>query len=305
MKRQPIQIAVVVTVCLLAAVALSNRGRTTIRRLAAKLTGSPTATLATGPGEPTAVAQAGPDVEQRARIRHGWTSSITNSVVQGTIITYNRNGGVIDQANLTVYRAYPNRVRVELSRGGVVETMGFDGISAWRAGTANLPAARAREIRAFLRAWPDRLFSSRDGGAVYREAGPRLESSKPARPWQGATHLARPVAYEQVEMQDVLVPAAAGLPGDRRSVTYYVNRETATIEASRWLEPDNPLRAITDPDAPKLDVRVDFGDWRRVGPVLWPYDIVHWLGGRVDFRITVSQVQINQPLADVIFQSPN
>jgi hypothetical protein len=304
MKRQPIQIAAVVMVCLLAAAALSNPGRRTIRRMVAKVTGSPSGTMTASPDD-QALAQAGLDVEQRVRARYGWTNSIVNSVVQGSIIYYDRNGAVIDQANLTVYRAYPNRLRVVLDRKGAVETVGFNGVNAWRAGTASLNAPRAREIRALLRAWPDRLFTSRDGGASYREVGPRLESSRPSRPWQAASRLARPVAYEQVEMQDVLVPAAAGLSGDRRSVTYYVNRDTATIEAARWLEPDNPLRAISDPDAPKLDVRVDFGDWRRVGPVLWPYDIVHWLGGRVDYRITVSQVQMNQPLAATIFLNPN
>jgi len=302
MKRRRLQMAAAGLVCLLAVVALSNPGRVALRRLAAKVTGSPASKTAVEASEATA--DDGPDVEQRARARHGWGTPIINSVVQGTITYYDRNGGVSDQAGLTVYRALPNSLRVELNRNGTVETVGFNGISAWQAGTTTLSAPRARDIRAWLRAWPDRLFTSRGGGAPYREPGTRLESSRPARPWQGATHLRQPIAYDQVEMQDVLVPPVGGGAGDQRTVLYYVNQQTATVEAARWLEPDDPTRAVNDATAPKQDVRVDFGDFRQVGAVLWPYEIVHWQGGKVDYRITVTQVQLNQSLVGTIFQAP-
>ena len=306
MKQRSKQLVLVLTVGLLTIAALSGEGRTAVRRVIAKLTGHPTTASSAAAGEAVGAAQANPDIEQRARARHGWSDTILNSVVQGAITYYDRAGTVTDQADLTVYRAYPGRLRVEWNRGGVVEAAGFNGVNAWRAGSTGVSPARARDIRAWLRAWPDRLFITRRAGAQYVEAGERSESSKPGRPWQGPTRIEPPVEYEEVELQDVVGPAAPpGQGGDRRSVFYYVNSDTATIEAARWLEPDNPLQALTDPDAPKLDVRVDFGDWRQVGTVLWPYEIVHWRGGKVDYRITVSQVQMNQPLADLIFQNPN
>src|SRR6185295_11281776 len=99
---------------------------------------------------------------------------------------------------------------------------------------------------------------------------------------------------EQVEMEDTIgLPPIAGRPGDRRRITYYVNRQDFTVEAARWLEPDDPRRDMDDDQATLTDVRVDFGEWRIVDGVLWPTEIVHWQGGRVDYRITISQVETN------------
>ena len=114
-----------------------------------------------------------------------------------------------------------------------------------------------------------------------------------------------PLELEQVEMEDVIgLPPALGRAGDRRLVTYYINSQDFTIESARWLEPDDPQRNIDDPQSATMDVRIDFDDWQRMGGVLWPFDIVHWMGGKVDYRIVVTQVQVNQPLADTIFQNP-
>lgn len=298
MKQKSAQIAALATICLLAAAALSSPGRTTIRHLMARITESP----AGGSNDAAVQASANADLLGRARARHGWNHALVNSVARGRITYYDRNGAAIDEARVTVYRGYPNRLRVEMNRGGAVETVGFNGSNAWQAGASELSPERARDIRAWLRAWPDRMFVSRDSGAISHEIGARSESFKPGRPWQAPIPLRAPVSYRQVVLEDTLVPAAAGQVGDRRMITYSIHGQTATIEAARWLEPDNPLRAITDAKTSKLDVRVEFGDWQRTGAVLWPQEIVHWLGGKVDYRIRLDQVELNQPLADAIFQ---
>jgi len=298
-ERKVLLLAVSVVVALTGAAALSARGRSAIARVISIGTGANIS------AEPTvATSQSTLDLELRARQRHGWSGGIENSVVHGAVRFFNRIGGATGEAQVVVYRRYPEGLRVVLTRGSAVETIGFDQTNAWSStGTPN--ERQARDIRQWLRISPERLFITRGGGAVYREAGSRREDFKPGRPWQGPAQINPPVVLEQVQMEDTLGPPPnSSRSGDRRFVTYYVNQSNFTIESARWLEPDDPRRSSDDRQAPSMDVRVDFGDWRTVGGVLWPFEIVHWQGGRVDYRIVVSQVQINQPLADTMFQRP-
>jgi hypothetical protein len=39
--------------------------------------------------------------------------------------------------------------------------------------------------------------------------------------------------------------------------------------------------------------------------VLLPFEVTRWFGGRVEFRIQVNEVLLNQPLANTIFELPN
>jgi hypothetical protein len=298
MRKKSFQIAAIALIALLLGAGLTKAGRSTFSRALSLVTSK------TQPGEtsPEPAVQGGQDIEQRARARHGWTPAIVNSVIRGAITFYNRDGATRDQANIAISRAYPDRLRIELNRNGVVETAGFDGANAWQAGTANLPEARARDIRSWLRAWPERLFTTRGAGGGYREAGSRMETSRPGRPWAPGSNVNPPLKLEQVEMEDVLgLPPTPNRVGDRRLVVFYVNRESLTVESARWLEPDNPGQRIEDGRGPLTDVRVDFGDWQAVSGTLWPFEIVHWSGGRVDYRISVTQVQTNQVLAGSIF----
>lgn len=305
MSKRTLQVAAAAIMAGLVAIGFSSPGRAAVSRVISMITGSRLESAFPEGAALTLVAQPDEDLERRARRHHGWTGAILYSVLQGAITFYDQEGAITGEGSLTVYRGYPNRLRVEIGSGGVVETLGFDGVNAWRSGSSNLDESRARDIRTWLRGWPERLFTTRAAGASYRESGPRTEMSKPGRPWQGPMSIVPPAEYEQVVMDDVIGPAPApGRIGDRRRVVYYLNRDTDMVETARWLEPDDPRRAITDPDAQQKDVRVDFGDWQRVEGVLWPFEVVHWSGGRVDYRIALSQVQMNQPLGDAIFQRP-
>jgi hypothetical protein len=299
MRKKNVQVAAIVSVFLLAAAALSTPGRTTITRLLSSLSSR------TPRPEPIASAASdGPDLEARARLRHGWSAAVDNSVVQGAVTFYNRDGSTTGRTEAAIYRRYPDRLRVVLTRGASAEVLGFDQTNAWSSSGA--PNERqSRDIRQWLRICPERLFTTRSGGANYREAGGRREDFRPGRPWQGPGRINPPLELEQVQMEDILGPPPDSTrPGDRRFVIYYINRQNYTIESARWLEPDDPRRRAEDRQAATMDVRVDFGDWRTVGGVLWPFDIVHWQGGRVDYRVVVNQVLMNQPLDDTIFQRP-
>src|SRR5829696_8460390 len=104
---------------LLAVVGLSSPGRRALARMASIIT-------------PALVTQNNQDVEQRARARHGWGPGITNSVVRGSIIYYDSNAMPVRVAGVAIYRKHPDRLRVELDRGGVTEVRGFDGSEAWK-----------------------------------------------------------------------------------------------------------------------------------------------------------------------------
>jgi len=296
-NRRKKLIATAIAVMCLAVVALSGPGRAALSKVWSSLTsGDPVATTV----------QAGGDIEQRARLRHGWNAGVVNSVVRGTMTRYDREGNKTSEAGITLYRRYPDRVRIELEQGGQTIVMGFDDTQAWRSGRASLSEEEARDIRAFLRVWPERLFVGRARGASYREVGRRFEQFKPESPWQDAVKLSPPVEMEQAEMEDRIgaVPAP-GQVGDRRRVMYYVEKTNHTIQSVRWLEPDDPRREVSGGRGPMTDVRIEFGDWRMVEGVLWPFEVVRWSGGRVEYRIVLSEVKMNQTLGDTIFQNTN
>jgi hypothetical protein len=290
---------------LMAAGALSKPGRIMLSRVSTALrTGEVRALWSGGPAAVT-LASTG-DVEQRARAKHGWGPAVLNSVARGVITYYDRAGVVTQRTGIAIYRKYPDRLRVELGQGTPVEVLGFDHQEAWKAGAANLTVQQARDIRAWLRASPERLFVTRAGGASYREAGRRIEDYRPATPWQGATRQVSTVV-EQVEIEDFIGPAAANprLSTDRRLVDYYVDKENAVVTTARWLEPEDPQQVAGDAATASLDVRLDFASWSQVEGVLWPMQVTHWLGGRVDFRIDFESVQLNQQMPDTLFQNPN
>jgi hypothetical protein len=87
-------------------------------------------------------------------------------------------------------------------------------------------------------------------------------------------------------------------------VYYYVDAATSMVSTARWLEPDNPRKSIDDGTASFTDIRVDFSDWRPASGVKWPFKLVHSTGGRVDFKIVLNEVIVNQSLADAVFQKP-
>ena len=238
-------------------------------------------------------------VEQRARAAHRWSGSVLDSVARGAIIYYDASGEATGQYAITIFRGYPDKVRVEIDRGRSAEVFGFDQTSAWKGGVPNLKEEDARDIRAMVRICPERLFVTRGGGSAYREAGRRIEDSPPVASGGGPT----PVVFDQVEMADTLGPAAgASRAGDRRSVYYYVNQATSLVETARWLEPDDPRQDPDDEGAVLTDIRVDFGGWREVSGVTWPFEITHSSGGRVDYRIVLNEVRMNQGLTDAVFK---
>jgi hypothetical protein len=52
----------------------------------------------------------------------------------------------------------------------------------------------------------------------------------------------------------------------------------------------------------RLRIQVDFRNYKAVSGLQWGFDIIHWYGGKGDYRITVTDVKVNRPLPDTIFQ---
>ena len=289
-------------ICLLAVVSLSKPGRIALGEFLT-LIRSKASTVFTGAGMQTG----NPDKEQRARGQHGWGPNVNNSIVRGTIAFFD-DGVLTHQARVTIYRKYPNRVRVEVEEDGIVDAWGFDHNEAWKLRSANLTEEKARDIRAWVRLSPERLFLMRGANNRYREAGRHLEDARPTVSGSGPLDMTGTGDVEEIEMEDIILPPATRNPhraGDRRLVYYQVDKDNNVIHSARWLEPDDPQADIDDPATPKMDVRVDFGNWRRVEGILWPMEITHRLGGKVDFRIFVSDVLVNQQMPDTVFQNPN
>lgn len=289
-NRKRIMVAGVAAVFLLTAVVMSRPGRSALGRVIALI--APAKKSATeAERESTAMPQS-QDAEQRARQRHGWNSGITSSVIRGEIFYFGAEEKPIEQWAVTIYRRYPEQARVEIDRGKGIEVYGFDGTKAWRTGTARLSEEAARDIRAMVRIWPERLFVTRGRGASYRESGQRVE------PGESGT-----VIWDQVEMEDTVGSTTASIT-DRRRVSYYINRESSIVETARWLEPDDPRKRADDANVSLMDVQVDFRKWKVVEGVMWPMEIEHRQGGRKDFRIQVNEVLVNPQINDSMFQGP-
>lgn len=283
-SRKKVQIAVIAAILLLAAVASSKPGRAALVKVISMVRPQPTVTTTTAVAPQTAR-----DVEERARARHGWTRDIRTSVMRGSIIYYDSEEQPTGQWAVSIYRKYPESVRVEISRRDGTLAMGFDGRDAWKTGESAPTPEEARDIRSLIRIWPERLFVTRDSGAGYREAGNRIEELASGEQ----------VFLDQVEMEDEVGQVRSA---DLRQVYYYVNRDSSFVEAARWLEPDNPARRVDETGVALRDMRADFGSFREAGGVMWPTEITHRSGGRIAFRIKVNEVKVNQPLPDSMFQ---
>lgn len=247
--------------------------------------------------------QTAPDLEQRVRARHGWNTNVQNTVITGQITFYDREGKERGDAKLTLSRAYPDRLRVVIQRGALQETVGFDREQAWKSGAKSLSEVEARNIRGWLRVWPERLFTLRGGGAQYREAGKTLQDFRPSTPWRAAVQMEQPEELDQIVIQDTIGLAPDDKrAGDRMSIYYSIDQGNL-IRSVRWLEPDDPRARAEDQRAAKIERRIDFGNWLQMGGVMWPMEITQWSGGRVEFRIEVDEVKVNQPLADSIYRS--
>jgi hypothetical protein len=275
-------------VCSLSAAGMTKPGRVTITRA-------------------LAIFQKAPDVEQRARAKHGWSDAVINSVARGTITYYDRNGMATGRAGLTLYRQYPGTLRVEIERDGATEVSGLAEGVAWKAGAGNPSEEQARDVRAILRMWPDRLFAARDAGMKYREVGRFAEERTDVMPGAAGPgdSAKQPQVFDQVEIEDIIgaLPTKAAA-GDRRLVSYLIDRESSLVSSARWLEPDNPRQQIDNPRAPLASVSVAFSKYAGIDGVQWPTEVTHSLGGRLDFRIVVGDVKLNQPLPGTVFQKP-
>jgi hypothetical protein len=83
-----------------------------------------------------------------------------------------------------------------------------------------------------------------------------------------------------------------------------VNTADSLINSAYWLEPDDPTQPANDPNTNSTAVRADFGDWRKINGVIWPFGITHWFGGTVDYEIQLTGIQTNQSLGQGMFQHP-
>jgi hypothetical protein len=276
-------------VCLLTVAGISKSGRSVVRNFLSFVAPS-TAPSPAGMESPVAP---DPDTEQRARARHGWHPGIVNSAARGTISYLGSDGTrVARTAEFTLYQKYGVGLRVELDRGDAMDVYGLDQDGSWKA-DGKVSDEEARAIRTWMRIWPERLFVTRASGAAYRESGNRIEDR---------ASRAGILLFDEVEIEDIILPAPSSQgPGDRRFISYYVSRESSTIEAIRWLEPDDPLKSIDDQAVGLIDVRVDFADWREVAGILCPFSVTRSYGGRPEFRIALSEVKVNQPLEETIF----
>lgn len=244
----------------------------------------------------------GGDVEQRARSRHGWKDSVADWVMRGRITRYDSNGMATRAEEVTFYRGYPDRLRVELNSSRGNEVSGFDGEKAWKAGKDNLSDPEARDVRALLRIWPDRLFIGRASGFRYREAGQRTFDKHAGLTATPGADPDASLVFDQIEVIDGIGPARQGRgPDDSRRIYYYVSRDDSLVASIRWLEPDNPSKA-EDPQTDRLEVGADFSRYTQVQEIYWPFEITHWQGGKVDFRITLDEIKLNQHVPESIFK---
>jgi hypothetical protein len=310
MKRNTIILVSFGIIIALAAAVISNPGRAGLSRVVGVI-GSKTPPPHKASARSGALTPSGTDVGQQAAAAAGWTANIHNSVTTGNIARYDRTGAATSQAGITIYMKYPDSLRVDIDHGGGNhDIIGFDQGSPWSSAKSSLSATDSRDIRAWLRTRPERLFAKRGGGAGYREAGQVTVDHISAMPWQPTKDLDPSAALklDQVEIIDDMNPTQApgkqGPWSDRRRNYYYVNTIGWLIASERWMEPDDPTQ---DPDSLKVSktaVEIDYGNYQQSSGVQWPFDIVHWYGGKVDYRIVVSGVKVNQPLEDTLFQKP-
>jgi|SRR5215470_9406597 len=307
MKHKRMVFISLAIVILLAAAALSRPGKSAISRVLPAA--GPPKPLSPKPlsaaGTSVPLPAAGPDIEQRARAAHGWTPTIQDSLVAGSINFFNRNGDTTRQGSIKILRRYPDMVRVEITSGGSTEVFGFDHVAPWDSLASSLTSAQQRDIRAWTRFTPERLFVTRAAGQQYGETRPTQEDHQPASPGRPALDLAEPIVFNRPLIADQTGnPLAAVNPGDQRNVMYLVNAADNIVNAGQWLEQSDPAGSLIGSNADFQQVRVDFSAWQRINGVLWPFEITHSLGGKVDFRVEVTNVLMNQNPASSLFQGP-
>lgn len=176
MNKRTSAIIVVIVCCAITGFGISNAGRRWMNGVAGLLKSSQPASA---PSMLAAPPQQTGDVESYARAQHGWSESIVDSVVHGKLAYYDDRGNQTSSAALTLYRIYPNMLRVELAwdTGNATDLYGVDENDAWQQGVSALSSDDMREIRAFLRVWPERLFVARNNGAYYRRLAATLRTS--------------------------------------------------------------------------------------------------------------------------------
>jgi hypothetical protein len=297
------RISAIASVCILAAVAVSSPGRHGVARALSIITSRQPSGVT--PDKPAS----GPPltVEKRAETAAGWAAGIRNSISKGTITYYDRTGAKTGEASIALYVSYPDDLRVEIDPGdGKPETAGFSQGMTWSSAKDSLTATESRDIRAWLRTRPERLFVKYAAGSKYREAGAVLEDHIPKTPWQAAQDPDQPAHLDQVELIDDLAPVGqaknGGAISDLRRTYYYVNEADGTVRRVKWMEPDDPAQDTHDGGTPNAAIQVDFGDYRKVAGAEMPFDLVHWWGGKVDYRITLSYVRVNQAFAHSLFE---
>jgi hypothetical protein len=220
------------------------------------------------------------------------------------ITFFDPSGAIARRANITFYQSHPDRLRVDIDHEGLILMQGYDRGNVWQARADNLGEEDQRNIRSWLRLWPNRLFASRAAGGAYRELGRQIEDSKQSAPWRHATALRPARPLDAVEVEDSIDLGIRRSP-DRRAITYLVDRGTSTVYAARWMEPDDPTADVREGgDIPTRQVEVEYEGWRRINGILWPMEVTHRIGGSVDFRIDVKDVFFNQELSELIFQKP-
>jgi hypothetical protein len=302
MKHQRTIIISLAAIGALGAVSLSRPGKSAISKV---LPTAGPAKARSAAATPTPTLTPSPDIEQRARAAHGWTASIHDSLLTGSINFYDRAGNVTRQGPIKILRSYPDKVRVEITSGGATEILGFDHVAPWDSLTSSLTSPQQRDIRAWTRFTPERLFVTRSAGQQYAETRPIQEDHVPASPGRPALDLAEPIVFNRPLIADQTGnPLAAVNPGDQRNVMYLVNAADNIVNAGQWLEQSDPAGSLIGPNADLQQVRVDFSAWQRINGVLWPFEITHWLGGKVDFRVEVTNVLMNQNPASSLFQGP-
>ena len=295
LNRNRVLTGAAIAVCLIAAAAISQPGRAALGGLYAKLRAT---SITAAPAPPPL------DLEGRAREKHGWDRTPESWVMRGTIAYFDPSSAMTRRNALTIYRKDKEQIRVDVEHQGVIQAQGLYNGEEWQARAGNLSESQERDIRAWLRIFPDRLFVERAKGKAYRELG-RLIDSRPDFPGRGPKDPRAIKQVEQVEVEDVIDRRRGDevRKSDKRLITYLIARDDSLVISASWHEPDDPTQSEGEVTASR-EVRVDFGGWRRVGGVLWPLEITRWQGGKLDFHIELQEVQVNRGLPDTVFQKP-
>jgi hypothetical protein len=297
MKKRTLVIILTLAGCLILAGSISGTGRHWMKGVASLFKSS----------EPKPIAMAGTplvrpanDVESLARAQQGWSEHIADSIMRGKIAYYGDSGNQTSERWVSFYRLYPDSLKVELHWETATEVYGVDQIGAWIEGAAVVSEDDMRDICGFIRIWPERLFVARNLGAPYQEIGRHIEDFKPGEPGGPSLEIEPAITFDQVQVEDTIDMQSPQM----RIIYYYINHSDSRIGALRYMEPEDPNGDPTDPTTDAIEVRVDFDDWRVVDNVWWPFVITHRLGGKVDFRIWISEVLINQGMERNNFQRP-